>query len=45
LAGPTSLLVLVVALLGSEPSLQKFGFVIAEEDPHIPGFPSAHLYL
>jgi hypothetical protein len=45
LAGPTSLVVFVVALLGSEPSLQKLGFVIAEALPHIGGFESEHFLL
>lgn len=45
LAGPVSFLETVVALLGSEPSLHKFGLVIALALPHAAGLPSEHVNL
>ena len=42
LAGPVSFLEIVVALVGSEPSLHTFGLVIAEEVPQAAGLPSEH---
>lgn len=41
-AGPTSLVETVVALLGSEPFLQKFAFVNAAAVPQLGGLPSEH---